>query len=364
MKSPGTKSELLAEISMSKQKNNELENLEANYKQLADELQESENRYLAVFNNSIEAIFLTIPDGRILVANPEACRIFGRTEEEICQIGRAGLVDQTDPRLQPAMEERARTGRFRGELTFVRKNGTKFPGKISSSIFKDRDGNLMTSIIIRDITVSRQAEEAQRAMELKFHTLHQSMIDAFASVDMNGYIIDYNGYYLNMLGYSPEEIKMLTYKDVTPETWHQMEADTIAEQVLTRGYSDVYEKEYRKKDGSVFPVELRTTLLKDTKGVPISMWAIVRDITERKRFEEDRERLIYQLKEALSKVKKLSGLLPICASCKKIRDDKGYWNQIESYIGDHSEAEFSHGICPDCMKKLYPEYTKQTADKA
>jgi transcriptional regulator with GAF, ATPase, and Fis domain len=61
-----------------------------------------------------------------------------------------------------------------------------------------------------------------------------------------------------------------------------------------------------------------------------------------------------ELQKALKQVKQLSGLLPICASCKKIRDDKGYWNQIESYIRDHSEAEFSHGICPECMKKLYP----------
>ena len=67
-------------------------------------------------------------------------------------------------------------------------------------------------------------------------------------------------------------------------------------------------------------------------------------------------RLNAELKEALAKVKKLSGFLPICANCKKIRDDKGYWNQIEVYIRDHSEAEFSHGICPDCVKKLYPEF--------
>jgi PAS domain S-box-containing protein len=83
-----------------------------------------------------------------------------------------------------------------------------------------------------------------------------------------------------------------------------------------------------------------------------------RDITERKLAEEERESLISELQKALSEVKKLSGLLPICASCKKIRDDKGYWNQIESYIRDHSEAEFSHGICPDCLKKLYPELYK------
>jgi len=77
---------------------------------------------------------------------------------------------------------------------------------------------------------------------------------------------------------------------------------------------------------------------------------------EHKRAEEEREKLIHQLQDALTKVKTLSGLLPICASCKKIRDDKGYWNQIESYIRDRSEAEFSHGICPECMEKLYPGF--------
>jgi hypothetical protein len=71
--------------------------------------------------------------------------------------------------------------------------------------------------------------------------------------------------------------------------------------------------------------------------------------------EKERENLIAKLQDAVAKIKTLRGLLPICSSCKKIRDDKGYWNQIESYIRDHSEAEFTHGICPKCAKKLYPE---------
>jgi hypothetical protein len=71
--------------------------------------------------------------------------------------------------------------------------------------------------------------------------------------------------------------------------------------------------------------------------------------------EEEKENLIIDLQKALSEVKKLSGFLPICASCKKIRNDKGYWQQVEEYISDHSEALFSHSICPDCMRKLYPE---------
>ena len=80
---------------------------------------------------------------------------------------------------------------------------------------------------------------------------------------------------------------------------------------------------------------------------------------ERNRVEEEREKLIRDLQKALSEVKTLKGIFPICASCKKIRDDKGYWNQVEVYIRDRSEAEFSHGICPDCMKKLYPDFYKE-----
>ena len=75
----------------------------------------------------------------------------------------------------------------------------------------------------------------------------------------------------------------------------------------------------------------------------------------RKRAQIEKDHLIVELKDALGKVKTLSGLLPICASCKKIRDDNGYWNQIETYVQAHSEAEFSHSICPACARKLYPE---------
>ena len=82
----------------------------------------------------------------------------------------------------------------------------------------------------------------------------------------------------------------------------------------------------------------------------------IRYAIERKQLENEKEHLIRELQESLAKVKLLSGLLPICASCKKIRDDKGYWNQVETYLIEHSEATFTHGICPECGEKLYPEY--------
>lgn len=103
--------------------------------------------------------------------------------------------------------------------------------------------------------------------------------------------------------------------------------------------------------------------LRDKTGKIVGTLSSGLDITELKEKEREREELIQKLQEALSKVKKLSGLLPICSSCKKIRDDKGYWRQIEVYIREHSEAEFSHALCPECVKKLYPEFQDIIEDK-
>ena len=79
--------------------------------------------------------------------------------------------------------------------------------------------------------------------------------------------------------------------------------------------------------------------------------------------QQERERLIKELQDALADIKTLSGLVPICANCKKIRDDKGYWMQLEGYLQEHSHAKFSHGVCPDCMQKLYPDFLRKKEDR-
>ncbi|MBU0613739.1 PAS domain S-box protein [Patescibacteria group bacterium] len=108
------------------------------------------------------------------------------------------------------------------------------------------------------------------------------------------------------------------------------------------------------KDGRKIIVE-GSASCKMKDGNPQYTRAIFHDITERRQAEEEKEKLISELQKSLNEVKTLSGLLPICSWCKKIRDDKGYWSQVENYIGKHSEIAFSHGVCPDCMKKHYPE---------
>ena len=152
----GTPSPDIAEIAAARRL---LDESAQQQRQANAKLQESEERYRSFFSHSIDAVLLTAPDGRIFQANPEACRIFGRTEEEICNLSRGGLIDPADPRLGPALEERERTGRFKGELNMLRKDGSSFPAEISSAVFADRDGNLFTSMIIRDMTQKKQAAD-------------------------------------------------------------------------------------------------------------------------------------------------------------------------------------------------------------
>ena len=120
--------------------------------------EESQERYRLLFETSIDAFLLTAPDGSVLAANSAATGMFGWTEEEIKNIGRNGMIENADPRLATALEERANKGYFRGELTFVRKDGKKFPGEISTAIFKDSQGSQRTSMVIRDITERVQAD--------------------------------------------------------------------------------------------------------------------------------------------------------------------------------------------------------------
>ncbi|HZL11527.1 MAG TPA: PAS domain S-box protein [Prolixibacteraceae bacterium] len=122
-------------------------------------LKESEEKYRSIYENSSVAILLTDLDGTILSANDFACKIFGRTEQEICQVGRNGVIDATDSRLPAYTEERKRTGKAKGELTFIKKDGTKFTGEISTVIFRDLEGNERTSMVIRDLTEQKLAEQ-------------------------------------------------------------------------------------------------------------------------------------------------------------------------------------------------------------
>lgn len=156
------------------------------------------------------------------------------------------------------------------------------------------------------------------------------------------------------LGISEGEIIGKSVYDVAPKEL----ADGYYEkdmELFNNPGTQIYEFEVKNKSDRIRNVIFHKATFYDSNGEASGLIGAVLDITARKEAEDEREKSISELKVALDKVKVLSGFLPICASCKKIRDDKGYWNQIEEYIRKHSEAEFSHSIYPECVEKLYPE---------
>jgi PAS domain S-box-containing protein len=133
-----------------------------------------------------------------------------------------------------------------------------------------------------------ESEKQQQALlryEARYRKLYESMTDAFATVDMTGTIKEYNPAFREMLGYSDEELHGFTFQDITPGKWHDTETRILKEQVLPHGHSEFFEKEYRRCDGTIFPVELRVFLIRDDTGQPAGMGAVIRDITERKQAE-------------------------------------------------------------------------------
>ncbi len=186
-------------------------------KQAQEALRKGEARYRSLFENSFQAILLTSPDGRIFAANPEACRLLGWKEEELVRIGMKGIVDVADPRLAPALRERELTGRVRTEVIFIRKEGTRFEGAVSSVVFEDRNGALKTSMVIRDVTERRKSKEALQESEEKFRLLFEKSIDPVVLMDGDTFV-DGNEAALRLMGCSRKDQLMgLRPSDLSPE---------------------------------------------------------------------------------------------------------------------------------------------------
>jgi len=222
----------------------------------------------------------------------EQKRIFGLNPAEPSPDYAALLRHHIHPDDAPELDRRfqavlANRIPFENENRIVLPDGTIRWIYNKAQPYFDETGHLLRYVgVALDITARKQAEESVRASEERYRRLHESLRDGFVEVDMTGRIIDSNKQYRRMLGYTAAELSELTYKDLTPERWHSFEEAIVRERIIPHGYSEVYEKEYRRRDGTVFPVELRTVLLRDAAGNPSGMWAIVRDITERKRAEE------------------------------------------------------------------------------
>jgi PAS domain S-box-containing protein len=203
----------------------------------------------------------------------------------------------------------------------------------------------------------KQIEEKLQASETRYRRLFETAQDGILILDAEtGNIVDVNPFLIDMLSYSFREF-------IGKKLWEIGSFKDIEESKAA--FTELQSKEYIRydnlpletKDGRRINVEFVSNVyqVNHTKVIQCN----IRDITPRIRVETERENLIRELKKALSEIKTLSGLLPICAHCKKIRNDEGYWEQIEGYIKERSLADFSHSICPECTKIHFPDYCKR-----
>ncbi|HSI71235.1 MAG TPA: PAS domain S-box protein, partial [Gillisia sp.] len=181
-------------------------------------IKESEEKYRSFFENSLDGILLTTPDGKIFAANTAACEMFQRTEEEVCEVGRAGVVDISDPRVARAVKERSETGKVMAEVNMVRKDGSIFPASLSSAIFEDANGDKLTSMIIRDISEAKRAEEDLKKSENEYRKLFQnSPLPNIIYDKVTFEILDLNKAAINHYGYTRTEFLQMTILDFLPE---------------------------------------------------------------------------------------------------------------------------------------------------
>jgi hypothetical protein len=188
------------------------------------------------------------------------------------------------------------------------------------------------------------------------------------------FIIDENGYYVQIIG----GVDRKRYHDgqhLIGKHMHEVMDSELADQFLVQVKKAIKSEQVLEyvynlsaqdiKGSEALPgpegqlwFEAHISPIKKIKGQPRMVAWVAFNITELKKTILEKDSLIKQLQKAINEIKTLRGILPICSFCKKIRDDKGYWNQLESYIDEHSDADLSHGVCPDCAKKHYPEYFK------
>jgi PAS domain S-box-containing protein len=256
----------------------------------AEELiRESEAKFRSLFENAILGIYRTTPEGKIIDCNPALLKMLGFDSPEDLSMRNLEEYGFKPGYSRSEFKKKIETeGEILGlESAWIKKDGTSIFVNENAKAVKDKDGKfLFYEGTVEDITKRKKMEVELQVSENKYRRLHESMMDGFALVDMQGEILDFNESFQKMLGYNADELKKLSYSDITPHKWHEYEQKIVIEQILKFGYSDVYEKEYRKKDGTIIQIELRTFLLKNEAGENEGMWGIIRDISERKHAEE------------------------------------------------------------------------------
>lgn len=326
-------------------------------KQIEGALRESEEKYRMLIENSHDVIYTLDKEGIFTFLSPSLTNVLGYQMEEVVGKPFKSFVHPDDiNKCEAALRKAMDTGERQSGLEFrVRHSDGSWQWINSNAVtLKDKDGDFVFEGVAVNITERKQSEASLLESEIKFKSFLEN-------AHVGGYLIQdgvfkyVNPRFAQIFGYTVDEcLNALPFEKL-------IHADDVAysqEQVRKRisGEAKVVHYNFRglRKNGQMFHAELHGAS-SVYEGKPAASGTIL-DVTDRIHADKERDQLIGELQDALSKVRTLSGLLPICSCCKKIRDDKGYWNQVEEYVSEHTDARFTHGICPNCLREYYPEF--------
>ena len=266
------------------------------------EYHESEERYRLLVENDQDAILLCTPEGQILSANPSACRMFGRSEADLLRLGLNGLSEVTVPHLKATWQQRLRLGTRNEELLLSRR-GSPFPAEVTTSSFTSKDGQLCCSLIIRDITYRRQAEQALRESEKRYRLISENSADVIWTLDLaTSYFTYVSPSVYNLRGFTPEEVLAQPMQAALTPASYQFISENLPARLkafaegAALARTAVSEVDQVRKDGSIVPTEVVTTLLTDASGQVVEILGVSRNISERRESEAQIQRQLRHLR--------------------------------------------------------------------
>lgn len=303
------------------------ERMEALVNEKVKEIQEREKQFRSIFENSLDGVMLTKPDGSILAVNPQACRMLGMTEEEIKKVGRDGIVVK-DENLKAALEERARTGHVRAELTFKRKDGSTFIGEISSGLFTDTEGTTKASLIIRDITERKKIQDAIKRERDWLGKITANIGAGLAIIDKDYKILWVNDF---LKYYTGAEEGKLCYK--TLNSLNAPCPDCGVTKIFTEKTTvDIHEFSFETAEGKPIWVQLVATPIRDENGNIVAAAELSVDITPQKQTQ-------LELQASETKFRTITNSAFDAIFMFDEEDKIVYWNPAAERIFGYTENE-------------------------
>ncbi len=343
--------------------------------------------------------------GKTIFINPAGAQLLGYQPEEMLGKVQHELIHHTKPDgssykindcpIQASFKD-GNVHHVTGEI-FWRKDGSSFPVEYISSPIAEEGKNNGSVVVFRDVAERKQAETMQAAI-YKISEISSSadnLLELYSGLHM---IIDElmstANFYIAMYNEKDDMLEFPYFVDERdPSPGSRKLKNGLTEYVIKNRKSLLAPPMVQKKLAKNGDVVIVGTPSIDWMGVPLNIGktilgalvvqsyrqevrfgakelAILNFISDniaaailRKKSEDERKKLITELQASLDNIKTLKGLVPICSNCKKIRNDSGYWQQVEEYVSEHTEADFSHGICDECAHKLYPQYFKDKKNK-